>query len=842
MSKVCDERDSYDCEVSMKTCDVKVKALTVMEVLNAGEGKYLIPLYQRNYKWGYSEISQLVRDLWNNRNEGAYYLGSLVVTQRKDGNKFEVVDGQQRLTTLTLLYYRFGLLHKNPLSFENRQDAMDALTYIFNGEESFLFKDDKKGLFESFANALNFIDDVCIDLSIGIKENGKISVKDGGAFLENVKLFQVVLPQHTDVSAYFEVMNNRGRQLEAHEILKARMMAAYGDTPANVDKKCNPGETNVLHTPCQNSTDFAKCWDACKGEDPECSGVVFANRVIKDVEGGFIEGRPKENGWEARITFPQLLLIALRCYCDKDNASITTETSEQKLLDTFNKSFVYTKESVQKFILTLVQVREDFDSNIIRSFALEDGRNKWGISPGWLSNQKEMAVDSPDEDEIEVTTTDDKLRDQKRLLRQELIMLQSLLEVSGKQTWVADFLYKRYLQRKSQDKQVDAVVANIAILKKIIMADNTVQTLVAKNGEYEVPADLRYGGLASRLVLNVVDFLFWKKWKDGKEDGMAQDKDFVFRYRNSIEHFYPQDDTYVPPEDMWHDGTKTTKDAALHDIGNLYLVTSKQNSKLSNYPPKEKIQYWIENEREMTPKQRRMYYTEEGKTRQEWTADDCQRHAQKCWTLLCEFLNESPDNGVSKSIETPKVSCPHEAEDGEQAGELVPDESSSLASNWCEAYGVDASTAQWWAKVYTSLKEVLGDTVSVYKEMDYFEPGKFDGPAKSPWVELRLMHVTGCDLKKPEEERGLIVNLCADWRVHVSPASIAEDIRNSALLSDKERDAYWIPLDNNGQDDSRVWQDDELEELVNVLKSETVEEILRGLRKRPESGGAPAQA
>lgn len=56
-------------------------------------------------------------------------------------------------------------------------------------------------------------------------------------------------------------------------------------------------------------------------------------------------------------------------------------------------------------------------------------------------------------------------------------------------------------------------------------------------------------------------------------------------------------------------------------------------------------------------------------------------------------------------------------------------------------------------------------------------------------------------------------------------------------MKEKYEPRAYIPLD----EDCREWQDDELDELVEVLKRPTVEEILRGLRKSPESGGVPGQ-
>lgn len=83
-----------------------VKLLTIEQLLSQ-EDHYLIPVYQRNYAWGGVEIGQLVQDLYkafeqDKDKDKAYYLGTLVVHHRADG-RYEVIDGQQRLTTLHIL-------------------------------------------------------------------------------------------------------------------------------------------------------------------------------------------------------------------------------------------------------------------------------------------------------------------------------------------------------------------------------------------------------------------------------------------------------------------------------------------------------------------------------------------------------------------------------------------------------------------------------------------------------------------------------------------------------------------------------------------------------------------
>ncbi|WP_054655370.1 DUF262 domain-containing protein [Secundilactobacillus silagei] len=68
-----------------------------------GEKQYKIPIYQRNYSWSTQNIEDLFDDI-NSENAG-YYIGNLLVTADKENKDyFEVVDGQQRLTTISLFF------------------------------------------------------------------------------------------------------------------------------------------------------------------------------------------------------------------------------------------------------------------------------------------------------------------------------------------------------------------------------------------------------------------------------------------------------------------------------------------------------------------------------------------------------------------------------------------------------------------------------------------------------------------------------------------------------------------------------------------------------------------
>ena len=85
--------------------------------------EYIIPIYQRKYAWENKEIEQLLEDIINAKEK--YYLGTLI-TNKQDSGKYEVIDGQQRLTTLYLLMLNLGKNEK-PIQFEARKNYYKAL-------------------------------------------------------------------------------------------------------------------------------------------------------------------------------------------------------------------------------------------------------------------------------------------------------------------------------------------------------------------------------------------------------------------------------------------------------------------------------------------------------------------------------------------------------------------------------------------------------------------------------------------------------------------------------------------------------------------------------------------
>ena len=67
-----------------------------------GNLNYRIPIYQRNYSWQDKQIEMLIEDIA--KEASGYYIGNVLITRIEDSSIQEIVDGQQRLTTISLIF------------------------------------------------------------------------------------------------------------------------------------------------------------------------------------------------------------------------------------------------------------------------------------------------------------------------------------------------------------------------------------------------------------------------------------------------------------------------------------------------------------------------------------------------------------------------------------------------------------------------------------------------------------------------------------------------------------------------------------------------------------------
>ena len=230
--------------------EIDGKSRTVRELL-AGR-KYSIDYYQREYKWQEKQVAELIDDLaskfleshedGNERSAVAeyphYFLGSIIVSD-KDGQKF-IIDGQQRLTTLTLLLIylqheikdveqkgqiadlifsqKFGKRSFN-LDIPERTPCMEAL---YKGDEF----SDADGP-ESVGNILARYGDIKELFPDEIA--GEVLPYFVDWLVENVHLVEITAYSDGDAYTIFETMNDRGLSLTPADMLKGYLLANIAD-------------------------------------------------------------------------------------------------------------------------------------------------------------------------------------------------------------------------------------------------------------------------------------------------------------------------------------------------------------------------------------------------------------------------------------------------------------------------------------------------------------------------------------------------------------------------------------------------------------------------------------
>jgi hypothetical protein len=230
--------------------EIDGKGRTIRELL-AGR-KYSIDYYQREYKWQQKQVAELIDDLsakflesheeGNERSAvaeyGHYFLGSIIVSD-KDGQKF-VIDGQQRLTTLTLLLIflqhrltdpeqkgqiadlifsqKYGKRSFN-LDIPERTPCMEAL---YAGEE-FSDVDTPESVANILARYAELEDQFPEELT------GTALPYFVDWLIENVHLIEITAYSDGDAYTIFETMNDRGLSLTPADMLKGYLLANITD-------------------------------------------------------------------------------------------------------------------------------------------------------------------------------------------------------------------------------------------------------------------------------------------------------------------------------------------------------------------------------------------------------------------------------------------------------------------------------------------------------------------------------------------------------------------------------------------------------------------------------------
>ena len=597
---------------------------------------FLIPIYQRLYTWEAQHVDCLLQDLWDayqQQSEAEYFIGAVVVSPTEDG-RLELIDGQQRMTTLWLI----ASVLVSPESLTPWQDFMAVGTrqpsvarLDFSGREQ-----DKKALSgfmrnwrcdcgcaftptkaecngwlknEAMIVARKTITNFFNRLAKSTQPENRMTAAAGlQTFSEYIwaKATFVITQLHseTDKNRFFDSMNSRGLQLEKHEILKARLLhklpeaerlvyAWAWDLCADIN--------GYIKNDLQAALDFGRSAEHIKthlqnkinaesvdtadsvAEVAQTLEQILSNQGLKTITGG---GDEVPKRYKSLVSFPVFLLHALRVFigeAELTSGHVGVSVDHKRLIAEFDKHFPSSVEYKTKplddklqckaFIHCLLRCRLLMDNFMIKGH-VDEGSNaavRWEIASLLASDQKTKA----------------------RMKRtgkvwNSITMLQSMMYFSQDLTrvpWLTEtlkILYDQGAELADAENLLGALTQQDSRYARAAIRDKSLHEVlgVAAPGD----ADAHASGLGTdtpHYWFYKLEYLLWERWFNAGDNASRPDilkgsaNIFRMRHVTSVEHVSPQ-------------SRNAGEITQLDSFGNLALLSVGENSTYSDKDPVEK--------------------------------------------------------------------------------------------------------------------------------------------------------------------------------------------------------------------------------------------------------------
>lgn len=575
-----------------------------------------IPSYQRPYVWPSDDVEKLLDqiilasavDEHGQCAQPQYFIGTVLTSQVAPGPSsaaamtYELIDGQQRMTTLMVLALAFcALVPDSPLRSLVVLGNAPRLTFNIR-EEVQARLSAWAGLTEGAAadekDAQNpYLKHLCAARKAASDRLKKLHLEKGHEALQRVGhylFYQVtwvnnVMPVGMDLNKLFATLNTSGVQLEQTDILKARLMARINHHRASYEgiwQACeNMGgyfEKNLRDIFKQTDWGVLKFNDLAAYSREHFSierpaAGTQPGRTISQISSmkNLVAASPDakdddEARYQSIISFGLLLMHAYRIYRQRTGSNdIETRLNDSNL----NASFaVFASEAsaaqAKAFMECLWQVRFQFDRWVVKWVRLgeEDDRTlrlcsfnnrSKGNGPTWRSINQETA---------------------------DLGQLQSVRYFTGErsaQYWLTPLLGRLIEEPGLAEHQV------LALLEQI---DNqlSLTEMTQKEASYRL---LSHDTAAPAPLSSKLDYLkqaygtgfehYWFQkleyilWRERRAFGwLNPDKLNLYRVssKNSVEHVHPQNEEF----------NQSLSDDLLHGFGNLVLLSPGENSSYSN--------------------------------------------------------------------------------------------------------------------------------------------------------------------------------------------------------------------------------------------------------------------
>ena len=237
---------------------------------------FTVPAYQRGYRWGKSHVDKLLKDIDEKRSQGSstsYFLQPIVLKKTGE-NRFELVDGQQRLTTLWMMKHYLAEKRNRPalaspytLVYETRQESTQFLNNLACGKTS----DSPQTIDEDyFAKVYTCIDTWFESLIKESKEPDDDYIEWAKYLNNQVKIIWYEIHNEKETGETIFMNLNRGRiPLTNSELIKALLLAHVAD-----------GNESELES---RQIELTSQWDEMEQElhNPAFWAFLAGNAIIK---------------------------------------------------------------------------------------------------------------------------------------------------------------------------------------------------------------------------------------------------------------------------------------------------------------------------------------------------------------------------------------------------------------------------------------------------------------------------------------------------------------------------------------------------------------------------------
>jgi hypothetical protein len=635
-----------------------------------------IPIYQRLYVWGKEQIQAMLSDIWDACKEGKdiFYLGGALVIERpvKSNAKYklyDLIDGQQRFTTLWLISIAWeGCLAD--YRFEESIESGDHYRVEFS------IRPQVKSFFDAKFSGItvDFEETRCLqdalkeimDFPNNRKQEGDVVnlVKFTQYIRKNVKLVFTEVPKNTDLNKLFEVINNRGVQLQHHEILKARLLGKiqtnereyYGqlwDACSNMNDYVEKNLRNItglkileLFNYESSKTDEEKLANAknvlsalkrlkVKSDQFDLTSLESILKSEDSFEQIKIAEDVKDYQSErvrSIISFSMFLQHVLRIFLVKNKLADINKILDKDLISIFENHWLdidTSPDDVKEFIELLWEIRYRFDKHIIKWVEIEGGeihaiRRLRINKSGRVSNSYSSLIRD---------TTDSE---------SEFALLQSMLYHSQQMTthyWLTPLLY--FLWREDSK---NAFIFLQYMDNHLLCAFNE-EPLIERTEWflddfwYAIEEDLDVsdvlnendGTKFAHYWFYKLEFILWYQMRRK----IVKWQNFRMTAKNSVEHISPQN-----PKEF--DSNKVSPNR-LDSFGNLSLVSRSINSEFSNKPYAEKRARFIEENREVADSLK-MDIIYQNKTWNDELADNHKKEMIKAFSTYFDLVNKKVKN------------------------------------------------------------------------------------------------------------------------------------------------------------------------------------------------------